>query len=71
MKIAISTRKRFKWDEVKMFIMEEERENVKRMILNNKDNSGDLERNKMTGERAGEAKVIKLPGDPSLRVGKA
>lgn len=54
-----------------MFIMEEERENVKRMILNNKDNSGDLERNKMTGERAGEAKVIKLPGDPSLRVGKA
>lgn len=56
---------------MKMFIMEEERENVKRMILNNKDNSGDLERNKMTGERAREGKVIKLPGDSGLRVGKA
>lgn len=43
---------------------------MKRMVLNNKDYSGDLERNK-TGERAGEAKVIKLPGDLGLRVGKA
>lgn len=37
-----------------MFTMEEERENVKRMIFNNKENNGDLGRKTMTEERARE-----------------
>lgn len=41
----------------------EERENMKRMIFNNKDNTRDIGRKKMTGERAREAKVIKFPRD--------
>lgn len=54
MKIAISTHKRLKRDEAKMFTMEE-KENVKTMIFNNKDNTKDLGRKKITGERAREA----------------
>lgn len=54
-----------------MFTREEERENMKRMIFNNKDNTRDIGRKKMTGERATEAKVIKFPRDLGLGAGKA
>ena len=37
-----------------MFTIEEKRENMKRMIFNNKDNTRDIGRKKMTGERARE-----------------
>lgn len=51
--------------------MEGKRENVKRMICNNKDNTGDPGRRKMAGERASKAKVIKLHRGLGLGVGKA
>ena len=44
---------------------------MKRMTFNNKDNTGDLGRKKMTGEGAREAKVIKFPRDLGLVVGEA
>lgn len=43
---------------------------MKRMTFNHKDNTGDLGRKKMTGDRAREAKVIKFPRDLGLGVGK-
>ena len=54
-----------------MFTIEEKRENMKRMIFNNKDNTRDIGRKKMTGERARETKVITFPRDLGLGVGKA
>ena len=44
---------------------------MKRMTFNHKDNTGDLGRKKMTGERAREAKVRKFPRDLGLGVGEA
>lgn len=41
--------------------MEEKRENVKRMIFNNKDNTGDPGRRKMTGERGQQSQSHKAP----------
>jgi hypothetical protein len=41
------------------------------MIFNNKDKTGDLERRKMTGERARKAKVIKFHRDVELGVWKS
>lgn len=54
-----------------MFTVEEKRENVKRTIFNNKDNTGDPEGRKMIGERASKAKVIKLHRGLGLGVGRA
>lgn len=54
-----------------MFTMEEERENVKRMMFNNKDKTGDLGRKKMTGKWVRKAKAIKLHRDLGPGLGKS